>query len=118
MTILTEATRDELEAELAVRKTAEVVEATAPAKAATEAVIADKAAVTAAGIKVGTESIDEAYVTLDLPDPLPDNWSLIRKAMSADPKLHAVDGNGVLRVHKNTIPKVLDFLESNLPEVE
>lgn len=115
MTIITEATREQLEGELAARRAAGVLAATADASVAAQAYIGECCTtVDAAGISAGDETTDEQYITLALPNPLPANWQLVRQAMSADPALKAIDGNGVLRVRKDRVYAVLDFLEVSI----
>ena len=69
---------------------------------------------TAASLTIGDEVKDSQYVTINLPDPLPANWSLIRMAMKADEKLAVIDDTNGLRVRKDRANAVLDFIEANL----
>ena len=117
MTTLTEATAEQLDAELAARRKAEIVAATATQKDAVDTYVSDNCPkVKAAGFVVADEEADPLYVTIRLPESLPDNWTLIRKAMSGDDELHTVDGSGVLGVHQARAEAVLDFIEANIPE--
>ena len=117
MTLLANATKSELDAELATRLKAEIVAATATQKATVDTYVsASCPKVKAAGFVVADEETDPLYVTIRLPDSLPDNWTLLRKAMNGDDGLLAIDGAGVLRVHQSRSEAVLDFIEANIAE--
>ena len=117
MTTLTEATAEQLAAELAARRKAEIVAATATQKATVDTYVsASCPKVKAAGFVVADEETDPLYVTIRLPDSVPDNWTLLRKAMNGDDGLLAIDGSGVLRVHQSRSEAVLDFIEANIAE--
>ena len=123
MTTLTEATAEQLDAELATRRKAEIVTATATQKDAVDTYVSDSCPKgKAAGFVIADEESDPLYVTIRLPGSLPDtgslpdNWTLIRKAMDGDDELHAIDGSGVLRIHQARAEAVLDFIEANIPE--
>tara|TARA_Y100000310_G_scaffold302156_1_gene339235 strand:+ start:696 stop:1040 length:345 start_codon:yes stop_codon:yes gene_type:complete len=84
-------------------------------KAAAEAHVAtDCPKITAAGLTIGDEVKNSHYVTINLPDETPANWSLIRMAMNSNELLKAIDETGVLRVHKARTTAVLNFIEANL----
>jgi hypothetical protein len=70
---------------------------------------------TIAGFTIGTETIDSQYVTINLPDPLPANWSLIKMAMKPDINLTMIEAGNTGRVHKDKAVAVLDFIQEYLP---
>ena len=117
MTLLANATKTELDAELATRLKAEIVAATATQKDTVDTYISDNCPkIKAAGFVVADEEAHRLYVTIRLPGSLPDNWTLIRKAMDGDDELHAIDGSGVVRIHQARFEAVLDFIEANIAE--
>jgi len=84
-------------------------------KTATKAhVVSNCPKITSASLTIGDETIDSQYVTINLPDTLPANWSLIRMAMKADDQLTVIDDTNGFRVRKDMAIAVLDFIEANL----
>jgi len=110
-------TLEQLEARHAAERRAQAfTQADADAsKAAAEAhVVSNCPKFTAASLTIGDEVKDSQYVTINLPDPLPANWSLIRMAMKADEKLAVIDDTNGFRVRKDRTNAVLNFIEANL----
>jgi len=120
---LADATLEQIEAELADRKKAEVRDKTSAQKAnITSHIDASCPKLKAASFLAGDEETDEQYVTIRTPDSLPANWTLVRLAMQSDPTLTVIgpgEPGGVadcLRVRKDRAEAVLDFIEANIAE--
>jgi len=116
---LTEATDEQLEAEIDARRVVAVTAATEAAKIETQAFIESTCPkLLAAGFAMGDEDTDEQYVTVKLPEVPPETWPLICKAMGADAAMVVFGVSGGFRVRKDRAQGVLIFIESYLPERE